>query len=90
MDTIFTIYIFAEYERDKDGNMRELPLEDRSWVDSYWTDEAKALEMAKQIWEEDVWECFREVTVFARKLNVSGNGKNRWKSCDKIVKRFHA
>lgn len=90
MEAIYTIHIFAEYERDKDGNMQELPLGDRSWVDSYWADEAAALKEAEKIWQEDTWECFSEIVVFERKLNVSGNGENHWKPCDRVVKRFHA
>lgn len=89
MDAIYTVHIFAEYTCE-DGEMTKLPPEDRSWVDSYWTDEAAALKEAEKIWREDMWECFSEVVVFERKLNVSGNGENTWKSCDKVIKRFHA
>ena len=89
MEAIYTIHIFAEYMREGEETIK-LPPEDRSWIDSYWTDEATALKEAEKIWREDMWECFSEIVVFERKLNVSGEGENAWKSCDRVVKRFHA
>ena len=48
MNEIFTVWIKATHYRDENGWKEPLALEDNSWIDSYWTDENKAIEAAQK------------------------------------------
>ena len=90
MNEIFTVWIMATHYRDENGWKEPLAREDNSWIDSYWTDENKAIEAAQKIWEDDAVDKFIEsLVVFGRKLDVSGKGMNVWDSTrDRVVKRW--
>lgn len=78
MNEIFTVYVIAKCYIDDEGNTISCPPEERSWVDSYWTNEADALVEANRLWNNDYDELIEEVMVFGRMLNVKGSGKNEW------------
>ena len=90
MNEIFTVYIKATYYRDELGWKQPLEKEDKTWIDSYWTNENDAIAEAQRIWEDDATDEFiEELIVFGRKLNVAGKGMNTWNSSvDRIVKRW--
>ena len=87
MNEIFTVYIEADYYIDKDEKKYSYPPKESFWVDSYWTDEKMALDEAQKLWNNDSEGSFQKITVFGRKLNVSGSGRNVWNSkTDRIIK----
>lgn len=87
MNEIFTIYIEADYYIDRGGEKYRYPQGESSWVDSYWTDEEAALSEAQKLWDNDSEVLFQKITVFGRKLNVSGSGRNVWDSeTDRFIK----
>lgn len=90
MNEIFTVWIEASFYNDEDGKVKRYDLEDRGWVDSYWTDEAAALAEAERLWNDDYYEMYDKIVVFGRKLNVSGEGRNEWDSKrDRLIKCWH-
>ena len=78
MNEIFTVYVTATYYYDDDGEKAAYYPEEKSWVDSYWTDEAAALAEAKRLWENDSDEFIEKIVVFGRRLDVGGEGRNEW------------
>lgn len=88
MNEIFTVWASAEFFRDEDGTVRELPEDSKTWIDSYWTNEEDAIAEAERLWAEDGYDEFLiELRVFGRKLNVRGKGENSWNSArDRVVK----
>ena len=78
MNEIFTVYVTATYYYDEDGKKAACYPEEKSWVDSYWTDETAALAEAERLWNDDFDEFIEKIVVFGRKLNVSGEGRNEW------------
>lgn len=87
MNEIFTVYVTATHYYDENGEKTAYSHDEKSWVDSYWTDETAALTEAQRLWENDSDEFIEKITVFGRKLNVSGNGENEWNSKrDRLVK----
>ena len=90
MNEIFTVWVRATHYRDENGWKEPLALEDSGWIDSYWTDENKAIEAAQKIWEDDAIDEFIEaLVVFGRKLDVPGSGMNLWDSKrDRVIKRW--
>jgi hypothetical protein len=87
MNEIFTVYVTATHYYDEDGEKTAYSHDEKSWVDSYWTDETAALTEAQRLWENDSDEFIEKIIVFGRKLNVSGNGENEWNSKrDRLVK----
>ena len=78
MNEIFTVYVTATHFYDDDGKKTPCHPEEKSWVDSYWTDEAAALAEAERLWGEDFDEFIERIVVFGRKLNMSGEGRNEW------------
>lgn len=78
MNEIFTVCVIANYHYDNEGEKTPCPPEEKTWVDSYWTNEADALAEAERLWNNDYDELLDEVRVFGRKLNVKGNGFNDW------------
>lgn len=78
MNEIFTVYVTATYYYDEDGEKAPCRPEEKSWTDSYWTDEAAALAEAERLWNNDSDEFIERIAVFGRKLNVSGEGRNEW------------
>lgn len=90
MNEVFTVWIKATHYRDENGWKEALAPEDNSWIDSYWTDENKAIEAAQKLWEDDAVDEFIEsLVVFSRKLDIPGDGMNVWNSArDRVVKRW--
>ena len=87
MNEIFTVHITAAYYYDEDGKKAPCYPEEKSWTDSYWTDEAAALTEAERIWNNDSDEFIERIIVIGRKLNIQGEGKNEWKTgYDRIIK----
>lgn len=80
MNEIFTVYVTATHYYDEDGKKTAYYHDEKSWVDSYWTDEAAALAEAQKLWENDSDEFIEKIVVFGRKLNISGEGRNEWNS----------
>ena len=78
MNEIFTVWIVANYYYDEDGQKSMCYLEEREWVDSYWTDEAAAVAEAERLWNNNSDEIYEKIVVFGRKLNIRGNSKNEW------------
>lgn len=78
MNEIFTVYVTATHYYDEDGKKTACYPEEKSWVDSYWTDETAALAEAEKLWNNDYDELYEKIVVFERKLNVCGEGKNEW------------
>lgn len=78
MNEIFTVYVTATHCYDEDGKKYEYTSEEKSWIDSYWTDKAAALAEAQKLWEEDNDEFIKKIVVFGRKTNIHGKGVNEW------------
>ena len=78
MNEIFTVWVVANYYYDEEGQKSPCYLEEREWVDSYWTDETAAVAEAERLWNHDSDEMYEKIIVFGRKLNISGEGKNEW------------
>ena len=53
MNEIFTVYVTATHYYDEDGKKTACYPEEKSWVDSYWTDEAAALAEAEKLWNDE-------------------------------------
>ena len=76
MNEIFTVHITATHYYDENGEKAACHPEEKSWTDSYWTDEAAALAEAERLWNNDFDEFIERIAVFGRKLNASGEGRN--------------
>lgn len=80
MNEVFTVSITATHYYDDEGNKAAYAEEEKTWVDSYWTDEAAALAEAERLWNADEDEFIERIVVFGRGLNVNGDGRNEWNS----------
>ena len=78
MNEVFTVCITAMYYYNEEGEKTLLHPDDKTWIDSYWTDEAAALAEAKRLWTDDTDEFIEKIVVYGRRLNVRGCGENEW------------
>ena len=91
MNEIFEVAIEADFFFDEEeGKKVAYAPEERHWVDSYWTDEATALEVAEKLWKYDSDEYYVRITVLGHKLNVCGDGTNTFdRKRDRVIKSWH-
>lgn len=86
MNEIFTVWVVANCYIEN-GQTVAYHAEERSWIDSYWTDRNAAVAEAERLWNNDTEECYQKVMVFGRKLNISGDGVNLWNDArDRLIR----
>ena len=79
MNKIYVVVIDGNYFYDGDEKV-EYGAAERSWIDSYWTDENDAIKEGDRLWNESEEEQYKKITVIEMKLNARGKGENIWNS----------
>ena len=89
MNKVYAVVIDGNYFYD--GNERiEYGAAERSWIDSYWTDEIDAIKEGDRLWNESEEGQYEKISVIKMKLNARGKGENIWdNNNERFVKSWY-
>ena len=88
MNKIYVVVIDGNYFYDEDEKIYYGDAE-RSWIDSYWTNEIDAIKEGDRLWNVSEEGRYEGISVIEKKLNVRGRGANLWDSNkDRFVKSW--
>ena len=88
MNKVYVVVIDGNYFYDGDKKI-EYEVDERSWIDSYWTDEIDAIKEGDRLWNESEEGQYEKISIIEMKLNARGKGENVWDSNnERLVKSW--